>query len=240
MNTKRSLALATIAGAFAVALTGIAQAQTTTNYTPNPANLDDLDHHKLYTWKLTDIDLSTREITGATLSFTNIRNWDNEANALHLHLFDDAVFNGVKSFYDDNPNNPNVTDLTDDFKNTRYHNGKDATGATAPWLIAPGTASTFLVDKSFGTTGTNYSYDFMANGKATVLTQYLLNGKNLAFGLDGDCHYFNDGVKFTLTTKAANNPGGQYGTPRVPEAGTLSLLALGAGMISTVLVRRRK
>ncbi|MBC8141420.1 MAG: hypothetical protein H7Y38_08255 [Armatimonadetes bacterium] len=236
MNLKR-IALAALIGAM---VSGIAYAQTTTtHYTPNPSDMGDFDHHKLCTWKLTDIDLSTREIVSASLSFDNIRNWNAEPNVLHMYLFDNAKYNGVKGFFDDNPNNENVTDLTDDFINPRYHNGKDATGANAPWLINPGTASTFLVDKSFGTSATDYKYDFIANGKANVLTQYLLNGNNLAFGFDPDCHYFNDGVKFSITTRPASSPGGQYGN-QIPEAGTVSLLAIGAGLIGSILVRRRK
>ena len=196
----------------------------------------------MYSWKIKNIDLTNREIVGASLSFTNIRNWNSEANVLHMRLFDDARNDGFKGFYDDNPNNGNVTDLTDDFINTRYHNGKDATGANAPWLFNAGTASTFLVDKSFGTTTSNYSFDLFGNGHAQVLTNYLLNGKNLAFGFDPDCHYFNDGVKFTLVTKAASTPGGKYGNGNpIPEAGTVSLLVLGGiGTIVGISVRRRK
>ena len=238
VRTKNLLTIfASIAG---VALTGIAQAQTTT-YTPNPADLNDLDHHKLYTWRVNNIDLTNKEIVSAKLSFDNIRNWNSEANVLHLHLFDTSVYNNVKGFYDDNPNNDNVTDLTDDFNNTRYHHGIDASGAAAPWLIANGTASSFLTDKSFTSTATDWSYDFLANNKATVLTDYLLNGKNIALGFDGDCHYYNDGVTLTIETKSATTSGGKWASHPIPEAGTLTLIALGSlGLIGGFSVRRRK
>ena len=46
---------------------------------PNQFNLD---HHEAYTWRIDNVNLAGQTITGATLTFTNIRNWDSNANML--------------------------------------------------------------------------------------------------------------------------------------------------------------
>src|ERR1700738_1987028 len=101
--------------------TAAATSQTLT-YTPNPVDLHDLDHHMVYTWRIDNISLSNVAITSASLTFTNISNWDSSANVLHIHLLDTAKGAGVQSFVDDPTNSSQVTDMTDDFVNQRYHN----------------------------------------------------------------------------------------------------------------------
>jgi hypothetical protein len=163
---------------------------TTLSWQPSPADLNDLDHHQLYTWRIDNISVNPTTITSATISFNNIANWDTNSNVLHLHLLDSAKFAGVASFIDDPTNSAPVTDLTNDFINTRYH-------GRSGWPIANGTAGTFLKDKSFSNTPTDYAYTF-TGAQLTALQQYLANGGDIALGFDPDCHYFNDGITFTL------------------------------------------
>ena len=221
MNLGRARAFA---GAFFACLCLAAAAQatvTTLSFQPNPADMNDLDHHLVYTWRLDNINLNGMAITGATLSFTNISNWDTNPNVLHLHLLDTAINPGVASFVDDPTNGVPVTDLTDDFISTRYHNDPN-------WLVKAGTADTFLADKSFTTTGVNYTYNFTASQLQT-LASYIANNSDLAFGLDPDCHFFNDGINFTMTL-----------TP-VPEMAALyPILSLLAAVAVTQFLRRRR
>ncbi|HEY3664175.1 MAG TPA: hypothetical protein VGL24_13560 [Chthoniobacterales bacterium] len=214
----------TFAGAFLACLCLAAAAQatvTTLSFQPNPADMNDLDHHLAYTWRLDNINLNGMAITGATLSFTNISNWDTNPNVLHLHFLDTAINPGVASFVDDPTNGVPVTDLTDDFISTRYHNDPN-------WLVKAGTADTFLADKSFTTTGVNYTYNFTASQLQT-LASYIANNSDLAFGLDPDCHFFNDGINFTMTL-----------TP-VPEIAALyPILSLLAAVALTHFLRRRR
>jgi hypothetical protein len=57
-------------------------------------DLDDLDHHVAYAWRLSGVTLPTgHSITSATLSFANIANWDNNPNKLFIHLLDTALTN---------------------------------------------------------------------------------------------------------------------------------------------------
>jgi hypothetical protein len=73
---------------------------------PNDRDLGDLDHKKNYTWGInTPWDLTPDEnsqyemVVSATLSFDNIRNWDNNPNVLYIHLLDSAPL-GVEVNYD--------------------------------------------------------------------------------------------------------------------------------------------
>ncbi len=205
---------------FALGLAAQANASMV-SFTPTPVDLNDLDHHLVYTWRIDNINLNGGTVSGATLSFANIANWDGNANVLHMWLLDTAKNAGVASFVDDPTNTVPVTDLTDDFLNARFHSDPN-------WLVANGTAQTFLADKSFTTTGTNYSINFTPAELAT-LQQYIKNGKDIAFGIDPDCHFFNDGVTFSMNI-----------TP-VPEMNALfPLVGLIAAIGSTHILRRRR
>src|SRR6267378_3379359 len=89
------------------------------SFTPSPADLGDLDHHLVFTWRIDNITLDPNSITGASLTFNNISNWDANPNVLHLHLLETAKGAGVQSFVDDPTGAAPVTDFTDDFINTR-------------------------------------------------------------------------------------------------------------------------
>lgn len=58
---------------------------------PSPADLYDLDHYKYYTWGIDTLWGENEHAVSATLSFDNIRNWDNNPNVLYVHLLDDAA-----------------------------------------------------------------------------------------------------------------------------------------------------
>jgi len=83
-------------------------AVSTSSYTlyPSDRDLDDLDHYWHYTWGMnTPWDTTPDEnnqyelVTSATLSFNDIRNWDNNPNVLYIHLLDHAGL-GVSEGYD--------------------------------------------------------------------------------------------------------------------------------------------
>jgi len=161
-------------------------------------------------------------ITGATLTFTAIQNWDGNANVLHLHLLDTAKYSGVHSFVDDPTGAAPVTDFTDDFISSRYH-------AQSGWLVAAGTSDTFLKDQSFTLTPVTWTYTFTPV-QLTALRADIANGDNLALGFDPDCHFFNNGVTLTLDT-------------RTPDTGsTLTMFGITAALMLSVSpwLNRRK
>ncbi|SRR5581483_1376448 len=217
--TKTSVSLA-VAAAAILAATQSHAALAPLTYSPTPADLNDLDHHMVYTWRIDNINLNNLAITGATLTFKNISNWDSNPNVLHIHLLDTAIFAGVASFTDDPTGSAPVTDLTDDFANARFHNSPG-------WLVANGTRDLLLGNPSFTTTGHDYTISFTADQIAT-LTSYINAGHDIAFGLDPDCHFFNDGITFTLNV-----------TP-VPEAATFAPVLLVLGCAIALEVRRRR
>ena len=222
-STRKSVLLT---AAFCVILGMVAAASsasaavTSMSWQPSPTNLNDLDHHSVYTWRIDNIQVNPATITSATISFDNIRNWDSNYNVLHIHLLDTAKYSGVASFIDDPTNSSPVTDFTDDFIDTRYH-------GNSHWLVANGTADTFLKNKTFSSSPVDYTYTFSA-AELTALQQYLAHGEDIALGFDPDCHYFNDGITFTLNF-----------TP-VPEAATMAPIALLLAAAIGLEVRRRR
>jgi hypothetical protein len=212
-------AVCAIVGLLAAASSASA-AVSTLSWQPAPADLNDLDHHQVYTWRIGNINVNPSTITSATITFSNIANWDTSSNILHLHLLDTAKLSGVASFVDDPSNSAPVTDFTDDFVSTRYH-------SNSGWLVANGTADTFLKDKSFTNNPVNYTYT-LTGDQLTALGQYLANGNDIALGFDPDCHYFNDGVTFTLNF-----------TP-VPEVANMVPIAILLAMAVAFEIRRRQ
>ena len=189
MSTKinRLLLAITCAAAFACLATGSRAATTTMDFQPNPVDLNDLDHHDVYTWRIDNLNLSNVSVTSATLTFTNIANWDSNPNMLFVWLLDTAIGSGVRTTQDVNASQAPVTDISDFFTN-----------ASLSPLVASGTAKTKLFQHSFTTTPTTWTYTFDANELA-ALQNYINNGHDIAFGFDPDCHFFNDGIKFTMT-----------------------------------------
>src|ERR1700738_2196549 len=147
---------------------------TPITYTPSPADLNNLDHHFAYTWRIDNINLAGATISGASLTFINIRNWDANPNILFIHLFDTSKYSGVRSFMDATGAPVPANQMADDFASPLL--------ASNP-LIASGTKNTFLTSVSFTMTPTTFTYNFTA-AQLLALQFYITNGRHIAFGPD--------------------------------------------------------
>jgi PEP-CTERM motif-containing protein len=178
----------------------------------------DLDHHRAYTWRIDNVNLAGKTITGATLTFKNISNWDTNPNMLFVHLLDSAKNAGISSFIDASGVPVPSSQIADNFAGSLYDSNP---------LVNAGTASVLLASRSFTTVATTFTITFTAS-QLQALNSYFQNGNNVAFGIDPDCHFWNNGIVFKFTTEPS----------AVPEPMTLTLL--GTGIAGLYLNRRRR
>ena len=173
-------------GALLIGMHGTASAATLT-YVPNNTDLQDLDHHNVYSWVVTSVNTaipSGQTVTGAYLFFDNIRNWDSSANRLFMHLLDTGLQNatyrlpgstaspagGIQYAYtatDDTTAIP--TGLVDNFATatatpTTFNAPTTGSGATGQGvLVANGTLNTTLGNSS-GLSGSGSRNESWASG----------------------------------------------------------------------------
>lgn len=178
----------------------------------------DLDHHRAYTWRIDGVNLGGATITSATLTFHNISNWDTNPNMLFIHLLDTARNAGIASFTDASGVPVPSSQIRDNFAGTLLGSNP---------LVAPGTGNILLTQQSFTTTPRDFVYTFTAD-QLKVLSAFFLNGSNIAFGLDPDCHFWNNGITLTLNTCPPT---------ATPEPTTMALLGTG---LAGLYYRRRQ
>lgn len=172
-----------------LAIFSSAQAGTTTTtytLTPNPSNLNNLDHGYYYDWAINWNVPAGQKIVGATLTFSNINDWTYEPNnnVLYTHLLDTVPTNGTKI-------------------GTNVYQWSDGEVGGDNWKNQGVLVGTY-VDKS--TNPETLTYDLAKLGLLPTLTQYASDGK-FGFGFDPDCHYNNCGVSLKVTTAPVPEPG---------------------------------
>lgn len=184
----------------------------TITFSPNPGDLGDLDHHSAVTWGISSVNIPAGQvITGAKLTISHIWDWQVENDKLFIHLLDSPA-KGVKDFAD----NTNDNVISDFFSGQ----GILLTAWTDPY------------GGSNGAHAIDLTINFNASQLSTLVS-YINNStpSNKAvfgFGFDADCHYYNDGVCFEITTAPQS----------VPDSGASAML-LGMSLLTLGLFRRR-
>lgn len=176
---KQVLVLGVIAGSLLAAGSAgavVIPGETNTyTFTPSPADLWDLDHGWVYGWGVVEDASWLGEgevITGATLSFDNIRNWNNSPNDLYVHLLDDFAYGTYR-----------WRDYTyGDWFNTTYG----------------GVEADLVHYEDLPSSSQDLDYYFSAADLA-ILNSYASAG-TFGLGFDPDCHFYNCGVTLTVTT----------------------------------------
>lgn len=146
-------------------------------FNPSPADLWGLDHGSYYTWGIQWQLPQGEIIQEATLNITDITNWDNGANVLHIHLLDNPPV-GANHHWD--------TRSGDQF-------------------AGQGVLIDSFTDVNGSSTKQDLSYSFLSLGLLDDLASYAGNGV-FGFGFDPDCHFWNGGVELVIETTTAPVP----------------------------------
>ena len=202
---------------FCACLLALDAGATVYTLAPNPSNLNNLDHNLFYTWGLNWTVPAGETITGATLTFSQIWDWQVETDTLFLHLLDTAPL-GVSSWTDNQGGGDFFTSTYFNslgIKQTKIGQWSDPNGGTA----AKAQNVSFVFDAAQLVALQGYINSAGVNGWA-----------NFAIGLDPDCHYYNSGVSFIMNTNRQPTA--------VPEGGS-ALILLAIGFVGVIAFRRR-
>jgi len=144
-------------------------------------DLEDLDHHNFYVWKIGGVSLGGQNVSKATLTFKQLYNWDTNANKLFLELLDSAKTTGgtlltsngystVRSYQDETLDQGPMSDVFNN-STSSSNTASECYGLTSSALsacqskqtleasqllnlVASGTAETTLTSRSFADLGT--------------------------------------------------------------------------------------
>jgi hypothetical protein len=187
------------------------RANTTYVFTPSDNDLYDLPHANYFTWGINFTPEPGEFITGAVLTYNNIYDWRVEPDHLYTHLLDNPLgtsMKPVKIYIDNQGGGDNFAG-----QGVLVGNWSDPSGGYPH--------------------GFNLVYDFGKMGLLDELNAYVAttpgSGRlNFGFGIDPDCHYYNSGIEFVITTA----------TNVIPAPGAVLLGGIGVCLVGWMRGRR--
>lgn len=198
---KKSLCAATL---FLLTASVVGSQAAIYTFKPSTLDLNDLDHYYAASWGINFTLAAGENVVDASISIDNIRNWDSNPNDLYVTLLDNPK-RGINYSWDGQ--------------------------ASGNYFGSAGLELEHYVNLS--TSAQDIFYRF-STSEVTTLSRYLGTaagtGKtNIGLGFDADCHYYNDGITFTIETT----------TNTVPEPATMVLFGIGMAGIGYFKKSRR-
>jgi hypothetical protein len=253
---KKTLALFVGLTGFLISGSASAASYTFNINTSLAGSSNGLDHHYAYAWNMSGFNLGSDTVTAASLTFTNFRNWDNNANQLFVYIGatsvsspgsggasactlgacgtvgSDTTVGGIvnhTTYFSDNTSGTTISDAFSGTSATPLYNS--SVGSLSVKNASSG--HTYIASPSgFTTTSTPTLTINFTGAQLADLTTFIGSamGGDFALLLDSDCHYFFDNAVFTMTTTSA-----------VPEPGSVLLLLTVVAFVGlTVRSRDRK
>ena len=153
-----------------------AAADMTHTFSPAPGELYELPHQWAFGWGIDWTMPADHFITSATITYSDIYNWQVETDHLYTNLLDSAPA-GVEGFYDGQGGG-------------NYFAGDGL--VLGDWNDPLGGDEDDAIELSYLIPASHYGW---------------LGDGNLGFGIDPDCHYYNDGITVSITTRVIPAPG---------------------------------
>ena len=216
----------------AILLGAVAARAKSYTFSPNPADLSDLEHQDAYIWGINEpshlaSDLSHgMVITKAEITIKNIWNWNNQANKLFIDLLDNPKHSSSSvRVVSDNPSDNSISDYFATTTSGPNHIWSDIDPLTQWSDPHGGSAHNYNLVFDFNAA----QIQFLTSCLTDPRTMYG-NTASFDFGLafDPDCHFYNCGITFEIDTSCK----------QVPEGGMTAAL-LGIGFLGLAAISRR-
>lgn len=175
----------------------------------NAHDLEDLAHHRKYTWGIQDAQLQALKdelatglsmITSARIRFEDFYNWRYEPSVLYMHLIDDARV-GLRRGYD-------FQYPSDAFEGQ----GILISDPQDLWMGGPGVDPNTNIPSGYSNRrDIEWEFVHLTDADGNNVQFYAETFPVLGFAFDPDCHFYNNGVSVTIETQTL--PPGVHAVP---------------------------